>query len=139
MTQHDVALTRSAMWAELVNMKHRAVLRRELNNKEEAAEIGEVLIKVKEELPHGEFTPWVRRDCSFTDRHARNYIRIAQVKRKRVSDFDRCTSIREVLSLGKPQPEEPKRPTRAATLDDLRKVERLRSLRDDPSASEGER
>lgn len=33
-----------------------------------------------------------------------------------------------------PQPER-----RAATLDDLRKVERLRALRDDPSAPEGER
>ena len=34
---------------------------------------------------------------------------------------------------------EPKREKRAATLDDLRKVERLRALRDDPSATEGER
>lgn len=135
---HDVALTETARLAMLINDKHREVVTLGRTAKEIAAEIGEELIKVKQKLAHGQFIPWVYGNCLFTDRHARRYMAVAEAKRTRMSDFTRCDSISDVLALGKPKPE-PKPVHRAATLDDLRKVERLRALRDDPAVSAGEK
>ncbi|SMR81497.1 Protein of unknown function [Aliiroseovarius halocynthiae] len=133
-----LALTPDAAIASIINAKHRVIAAHERSMKKIAADIGEMLIEKKAELKHGEFIPWVEQWCSFSERHARNYIKIADTKRKRVADFEACASIREVLALGK-TPKAPVQQTRSATLDDLRKVERLRALRDDPSATEGER
>lgn len=134
----DVALTETARLAVSVNSKHREVQRLGRTAKEIAAEIGEELIKVKAQLKHGEFIPWVKAECSFSQDMANKYMKVALAKIRTRSEFDRCDSIREVLALGK-TPKEPPKQTRSATLDDLRKVERLRALRDDPSATEGER
>ncbi len=40
--------------------------------------IGELLLEGKNQLPHGEFTTWVGTKFPFTDRHARNLMRLAQ-------------------------------------------------------------
>lgn len=135
---HDVALTETARLAVSVNSKHREVQRLGRAAKEIAAEIGEELIEVKHDLAHGEFMPWVNHECSFSSRTAREYMQTAEAKRRCAATFNRCDSIREVLALGKTAKEPPQQ-ARPATLDDLRKVERLRALRDDPAASEGER
>lgn len=63
---------------------------------------------------------------------------VAKAKRNSCSNFIHCNSISEVLDLGKPS-NAPKVKTRPATLNDLSKVERLRALRDCPTATEGER
>ncbi|MCL6285995.1 DUF3102 domain-containing protein [Ruegeria sp. 2012CJ41-6] len=132
------SLTETARLAVSVNSKHREVQRLGRTAKEIAAEIGEELIKVKQKLAHGEFMPWVKAECAFSERSAQDYMKIAKAKTQRAADFNRCDSIREVLAMGKPKAE-PQTQRRAATLDDLRKVERLRALRDDPGAAEGER
>jgi hypothetical protein len=62
---HNVALTETARLAVSVNSKHREVQRLGRTAKEIAAEIGEELIKVKVELKHGEFKPWVAAHCGF--------------------------------------------------------------------------
>jgi len=93
---------------------------------------------VKQALTHGEFKPWVIENCSFSYAAAHQYMTVAKAKIDRAQLFKSCNSIREVLALGKPKTE-PVQETRAATLDDLRKVERLRALRDSPAATEGER
>ncbi|WP_414755557.1 DUF3102 domain-containing protein [Anabaena sp. CCY 9910] len=41
-------------------------------------EAGLLLIKVKESLPHGEFTKWVETNCKFTVRHAQFLMKIAK-------------------------------------------------------------
>jgi len=85
---------------------------------------------VKQTLAHGEFGPWVEANCSFKEARARDYMRVTKAKRQRSVDFARCDSIADVLTLGKPKPsasEEPKPVHRAATLDDLRRVEGLRA------------
>lgn len=136
------ALTATAKLAMEINDKHREVVTLGRTAKEIAAEIGGMLIEVKQKLAHGEFMPWVEVNCSFKEARARDYMRVAKAKRQRSVDFTRCESIAEVLALGKPKPsasEEPKPERRAATLDDLRKVERLRALRDDPACTEGEK
>lgn len=101
--------------------------------KEIAAEIGEMLIKVKDSLNHGEFGPWCEANLSFSKHTRARYIRVAEIKSSMRDTFQRADSINEVLDY-KPKPE-PKPTYRAATLDDLRKVERLRALRDDPGAA----
>ncbi|MCG7494714.1 DUF3102 domain-containing protein [Thalassobius sp. Cn5-15] len=135
---NNVALTETARLAVPVNSKHREVQRLGRTAKEIAAEIGEELIKVKAGLKHGEFMPWVKAECSFGRQTAQDCIAVAKAKYQHAGNCDRCDSIRDVLTLGK-TPKPPPQQTRAATLNDLRKVERLRALRDDPSASEGER
>ncbi len=64
-------------------------------------------------------------------------MQVAEIKKLSRERFDRANSIREALEL-KDKPA-PKVERRAATLNDLRKVERLRALRDDPAATEGGR
>jgi len=38
---------------------------------------GEKLREAKSQLPHGEFTAWIRRHCRVTPRHARTYMALA--------------------------------------------------------------
>lgn len=93
-----------------------------------------MLIEVKRKVAHGEFMPWVEANCSFKRQTAQDYMKVAKAKYQSAGNFARCESIAEVLALGKPK-KEPQPERRAPTLDDLRKVERLRALRDDPAAS----
>ncbi len=124
------------MRAQAINEKHREVVALGRTAKEIAAEIGEELLAVKAELKHGEFIPWVEQNCAFAYRGAAEYMQVARTKNAERRTFDACSSIREVLAIGKTKAA-PKPDTRAATLDDLRKVERLRALRDNPAATEG--
>jgi hypothetical protein len=39
--------------------------------------IGKVLNKIKAKLPHGEFMPWVAKNCHFSHRQATRYIKLA--------------------------------------------------------------
>ncbi|WP_342070560.1 DUF3102 domain-containing protein [Yoonia algicola] len=129
---NELSLTQAAQAALSINDMHREVQRLGRTAMEIAAEIGEELIEVKEEkLDHGQFIPWIEANCSFSRKRVHEYMKVAEAKCHSRVTFDRCTSIREVLAIGKDKPT-PKQELRAATLDDLRKVERLRALRDDP-------
>ncbi|MFC1580088.1 DUF3102 domain-containing protein [Thermodesulfobacteriota bacterium] len=56
-----------------------------------ALRIGELLIKQKDSLKHGEFIPWIKTNLPFTDRSARNYMRLfkerERLKTENVSDL----------------------------------------------------
>jgi len=124
--------------AEKINSKHLEVKRLELTAKDVAAEVGEMLIEFKQSLPHGEFKKWVEDNCSFSYSTAKDYMNIAKAKRQRAALFDECTSIREVLELGKPEDScknyEPKQPKPKMDKDDQRKVRKLQAVIDDPAA-----
>ncbi len=60
-------------------------------------------------------------------------MKVAKIKSVAADTFQLANSIEEITD-PTPKPE-PKQEKRAATLDDLRKVERLRALRDDHEAS----
>ena len=47
---------------------------------EKAIRIGELLTEQKDSLKHGEFTPWIKDNLPFTDRTARNYMRLYKQK-----------------------------------------------------------
>lgn len=56
-----------------------------------AIRIGELLTEQKARLEHGAFLPWVKQNLPFTDRTARNYMRMyrerARLKSESVSDL----------------------------------------------------
>jgi len=60
-----------------------------------AINAGERLIEAKATLRHGEWTPWLEQNFEFTDRTARNYMRLA-ANRKRVADLP---TVREALAV----------------------------------------
>jgi len=124
--------------AERINSKHLEVKRLELTAKDVAAEIGDMLIEVKRSSPHGKFMQWVEAHCSFSYDTAKNYVKVAKAKRERATYFNKCTSIREVLELGKPEDSrknyEPKQPKPKMDKDDQRKVRKLQAVIDDPAA-----
>lgn len=108
--------------------------------KETAAEIGEDLIKVKQGLAHGEFGPWCEANLSPSRTHITRYMKAAKIKMTDVGQFEAADTLDELVETKNIKQRRAEKPeTRSATLDDLRKVERLRALRDDPSATEGEK
>jgi len=58
---------------------------------EKAIRIGQLLTEQKQALGHGEFIPWLKANIPFTDRTARNYMRLYRerdrLKTETVSDF----------------------------------------------------
>ena len=88
-------------------------------------------------LFHGEFEPWCEKHLTVKKTQRFRYMKVAKIKSSGDGTFQLANSIEE-LTDAKPKPT-PKPELRAATLNDLRKVERLRALRDDPSASDGEK
>ena len=69
---------------------------------EKAIQIGELLTEQKQSLKHGEFTKWVKENLPFTDRTARNYMRLHRernrLKTETVSDLKGAYAL---LSEGK--------------------------------------
>jgi hypothetical protein len=65
-----------------------------------------LLVEVRESLPHGEWLPWLQANVPFTDRTARNYIRLHdqrdRLKLETVSDM---TGAYRLLSAGSDTPE----------------------------------
>lgn len=63
---------------------------------EHARRAGELLIRVKDELPHGQWLPWLAANCAVSDRQAQRYMRAARglplpmraIKTDTVSHFD---------------------------------------------------
>ena len=133
-----VTLTATARSAVSINTKHREVQRLGRTAKEIAAEIGEELIAVKQKLAHGKFEPWVEANCCLSVRRAQEYMKVARLKNADARAFATCETIQDALAPAKPKPE-PAKAHRAATLDDLRKVEHLRAKRDDPATTAAER
>jgi hypothetical protein len=45
---------------------------------EHARRCGQLLLRVKDRLPHGQFTPWIERECPFGQRTAQGYMRVVR-------------------------------------------------------------
>ena len=74
-----------------------------------AMEAGGLLIEAKEKVGHGEWLPWLRANCEFSERTAQAYMRVA----KRAGELEANPHVadlplREALALlAAPQPQEP--------------------------------
>jgi hypothetical protein len=68
---------------------------------EKAIRIGELLSEQKASLKHGQFTTWIEGNLSFTDRTARNYMRLHRekdrLKTETVSDLKSAYKLLESL------------------------------------------
>lgn len=84
--------------AEEINYEHQLFIDSLKTGLEHAIKCGELLIKKKDDLAHGDWMPWVKGNCDFTDRMASNYMRLAS-NRKRVSDLNNIDTIRAALAL----------------------------------------
>jgi len=64
---------------------------------DKAIRIGELLVEQKRSLKHGEFIPWIKSNLPFTDRTARNYIRLYEgricLKTETISNLTRGYKI----------------------------------------------
>ncbi len=68
--------------ATKINTMHEGIITRLTECIDKAIEIGELLSAKKEELKHGEFCLWIKDNLIFTDRTARNYMRLFENKDK---------------------------------------------------------
>jgi len=118
--------------AERINSKHLEVKRLELTAKDVAAEVGDMLIEVKQSLPHGEFKKWVEDNCEFSYTKAREYMQVAKTKVTDFRHFEQSDSIIGVLSINRKQA--PKQPKPKMDKDDQRKVRKLQAIIDDHAA-----
>jgi hypothetical protein len=119
------------------NRLHREIQSLEVDAKNKAAQIGEMLIakKASPEVKHGEWKQWIEDNCEFSYPTAREYIRVARFKMMECHQFDQCTSIREVLEFTKKPKEKMPTTTKKPKLDkdDRRKINKLRKLVENPA------
>lgn len=74
---------------------------------EKAILIGQLLTEQKEKLKHGEFTTWINENLPFTDRTARNYIKLFNNKNRLITEtVSDLSSAYKLLSPPKDEPEE---------------------------------
>jgi Protein of unknown function (DUF3102) len=74
---------------------------------ESAIRIGELLISVKDRLPHGKFLPWVKANLTFQERTGRNYMRLFRERDKlKTASVADLTAGYRLLSSGATGPAE---------------------------------
>jgi len=119
------------------NKLHREIQSLEVDAKNKAAQIGEMLIakKASPEIKHGEWKQWIEDNCEFSYYTATEYTRVAKLKDGARPTFDQCTSIREVLELAKKPKERKPTAEKKPKLDkdDRRKIDKLRKLVENPA------
>src|SRR5262245_34411095 len=64
--------------AKEIRVRHDQILSSARRTVEDAMRIGELLGGVKASLKHGKFGEWIRRNCGFAERCARNYMAVFQ-------------------------------------------------------------
>ncbi len=100
----------------------------------EARRAGEHLLKAKEQVRHGEFKPWIERNCAFSYSTAKAYMQTA--KKAARCPFDLDTSLRQFLGIEDAKPSIPT-PTDLSQ-DDASHALKLQALVE-RGATEGER
>jgi hypothetical protein len=68
--------------AEEINRLHRDLEALAMQSVNHAIRIGELLSKVKTQLPHGKWIPWLNSNVKFSERTARNYMRVFENREK---------------------------------------------------------
>jgi Protein of unknown function (DUF3102) len=68
--------------AARIQVEHQAVAASLKRSIERAIAAGELLIEAKEQIPHGDWLPWLQEHCGVTPRSAQGYIRLARNRDK---------------------------------------------------------
>lgn len=136
--QTAVVIPQDTLDAQRMNRAHREIVEMQTSAKDKAAGLGDRLIAKKAELKHGEFIPWIKANCDFSHKRAKEYMQVARAKSTHGCHFDACTSIREVLALGKSASRGTSPAKVEPTDEDLKTMGRLKTLAE-RGATEGER
>ena len=90
--------------AEEITRLHEEIIGSLRTSLTKGIQIGELLTEQKESLKHGEFTSWIKENLPFTDRTARNYMRLHQ--RRDELKTETVSGLKDAYTLLSP-PKEP--------------------------------
>ncbi len=82
-----------------INHEHLLWLKGEINAIEHVIRCGQLLLRKKDELPRGEWLPWVAVNCSFSINTARNYMKIASNSERAMDLPEDITSMHLILKI----------------------------------------
>ena len=66
---------------------------------QDAIRAGEILTQAKDDLPHGGFLPWIKQNCVFSERTARNYLSLFRYRNKTATVADLQDAYKQVKQL----------------------------------------
>lgn len=66
--------------AKRINLLHEGILGRGRTNLKDAIEIGGYLVQVRQQLDHGQWNPWIEKNCNFARTTAWHYCRVFEGK-----------------------------------------------------------
>lgn len=95
---NGVVATDLADWAAEINSEHLAALDCAETAIEHARRAGDLLIKAKHSLAHGEWLPWIAANIQIGERHVRNYMTLAKANRQRVADLSQRRALAELAA-----------------------------------------
>jgi hypothetical protein len=105
--------------ASAINEAHLRVEESARAGAEHARHAGELLLQAKEQVGHGNWLPWVKAHCRFSERTAREYMRVARQwpvidgNRQRAADLSVREAIRLLSDLGDGEEAAPSTPDNA--------------------------
>ena len=108
-TNRSVDVGRLKTLAEKANRAHSQAQRAERQAVEHAVEAGRLLLKVKEEVGHGNFIKWIEENFEGSERVARKYMRLAKAADQNRIDPDEVSSLTEAENMLRDQDAEPTR------------------------------
>ena len=82
-----------------LNILHKNIESKLKSTVQDAIMAGEILIKVKDDLPHGEFLPWIEKNCIFKQATAYNYMGLYQYKSKIITVVNLPEAYKQVKQL----------------------------------------
>ena len=87
-----------ARYARQINEAHLACLEAEQTAKQQALRAGTLLLEVKAHVRHGQFIPWVRAHCRFSERTAQEYMLVTKFCAANPQRVAHLTSLRALLA-----------------------------------------
>lgn len=93
--------------AEQINEAHRLARSHADSAVQHAIRCGELLLRKKAELKHGEFKPWIEENCEFSYPSAVRYMRVANNQKDHTRSF---STLCEALGYEDRKPEPPQQP-----------------------------
>ena len=95
--------------SDKVNREHRHAQSAARQAVKHAVEAGELLLKVKEAVGHGNFTKWIEKNFEGSPRQARRYMKLADAAHQKRIDSDEVSSMTEAENMLRDQDAEPTR------------------------------
>lgn len=83
-------------WAADINAAHADAVKHATSAIDYAKKAGELLLRVKQKLPHGAFGGWLEANCSVSERQAQRYMSAAQGKPVPVREIAKSDTVSDL-------------------------------------------